>query len=129
MSYENKQLILRAVEEIINKGNLAFVDELISSDYVKHGIEGDVKGREVVKTFVSALRSAFPDLQVVVDPMIAEGDRVAWLRKSTGTHRKDFMGISATNQKKSWEAIHLTRIVDGLIVEEWGIWDFPQRYT
>ena len=125
---ENKALVRSAVDEILNNGNLAFVDEAIASDYVNHGTQGDAVGREVIKLFVAALRESFPDLYVEVDEMVAEGDRVAWRRSSRGTHRSEFMGVPATGELKTWQAIHITRIAGGMIVEEWGIWDFPQRF-
>ena len=125
---QNKMLIRCAVDEILNKGNLGFVDEAIAPEYVNHGTQGDAVGREAIKLFVSALRGAFPDLRVEVDQMVAEGDRVAWLRTSRGTHQNDFMGHPATGELKTWKAIHITRIVRKKIAEEWGIWDFPQRH-
>ena len=76
---QNKALIIKANEEILNKGNLSFVDEVFSQDYSD-------EGPGWIKDYIGNLRTAFPDLHVTIEPIIAEGDRVAWRRTHTGTH-------------------------------------------
>ena len=47
---ENKAVVRRIWEEILNKGNLALVDEIIATNYVYHGPGGqEVKGPEGLK--------------------------------------------------------------------------------
>lgn len=117
---QNKALIRDANEELFNKGNLAFADEVFAPDYGKSGPEG-------IKKFLSALRIAFPDIQVTVELFVAEGDMVAWQRTHVGTHQGEYMGIPATGKKITWRAMIFSRIVDGKVVEEWGIVDLQQK--
>src|SRR5919202_689970 len=77
---ENKELVRRMVE-VVNTGNLAVLDEIISPDYVNHPNEGEpataqIPGQEAAKEFVRWLRRAFPDIQITVEDPIAEGDKV-----------------------------------------------------
>jgi len=56
MSEENKALVRRYFEEIWNKGNLDLIDELFTTDFVRHGptgTEGEVRGLEGFKGLVS----------------------------------------------------------------------------
>ena len=57
------------------------------------------RGTQVIKKFVTTLRTAFPDLQVTIKPIVAEGNMVAWPRTQTGTPQAEYMGIPATGKK------------------------------
>ena len=54
---------------------------------------------QVIKKIVTTLRTAFPDLQVTIKPIVAEGNMVAWPRTQTGTPQAEYMGIPATGKK------------------------------
>ena len=75
---ENKALARRVIEEMFNNGNLDVADELIAPNYVDHdpAIPDDIHGPEGFKKYVSAYRSAFPDLHIQIEDQIAEGDKV-----------------------------------------------------
>ena len=91
-SDENMALVRRAVDEILNKGNLSFVDEVIAPEYVNHGTQGDAVGLATIKLFVSALRGAFPDLRVEIGQMVAEGDRWPGSEPAAGHTRMNSLG-------------------------------------
>ncbi len=79
MSEENKALVRRYFEEIWDKGNLELIDELFTTNFVRHGptgTEGEVRGQEGFESLVSMYRSALPDLRIPIEDQIAEGDRV-----------------------------------------------------
>ena len=121
---QNKALIREANEKILNKGNLAFANDVFSADYRNNGSEK--RGPEVIKRFVTALRTAFPDLNVTIEPIVAEADMVAWQRTHTGTHQGEFMGIPATGKKITWRTMVFSRISGGKVVEEWGLGDLQE---
>ena len=74
---ENKVLVHRLIDEIMNGRNLHAVDEIFADDFVDHqGGLGPTGGREAVKAFVAALTGGFPDMRFEVVNMVAEGDRV-----------------------------------------------------
>src|SRR5215207_10454783 len=93
---ENKVLARRVLEEIFNKGNLDAADELLAPDFVDHdpSMPEDVRGPEGFKEYVSAYRSAFPDLHVQIEDQIAEGDKVTTRWTGTGTHEGELAGIA-----------------------------------
>ena len=68
-------------------------------------------------------RTAFPDLHLTVEDMIAEGDMVVSRLKARGTHRGDLMGIAPTGKQATVDAIDITRVAGGQLVERWGIID------
>ena len=76
MLEENKDLARRFMDEVYNKGNVEFIDEVVAPNYVVHdpnspeGMSGGVEG---AKQFVEMYRAAFPDTQMTVEHLIAEG--------------------------------------------------------
>ncbi|MEO5601608.1 MAG: ester cyclase [Cyclobacteriaceae bacterium] len=118
---KNKASLINANHELLNNGNLDFADEAFTADY-------SGRGPALIKEFVSDIRTAFPDLNVKVDPIIAEGDMVAWLRTSTGTQTGDYMGYKPTAKKITWKEMVFTRYTsDGKVAEEWSVSDMHER--
>jgi steroid delta-isomerase-like uncharacterized protein len=71
----------------------------------------------------SILFDAFPDLQVSVEGILAEGDQVAVRWSAEGTHRGQLLGISATGQPVTLRGMTWLRLSDGRIVEGWDAWN------
>ena len=80
-------------------------------------------GKEGLKVLAKSLRSAFPDFKIVIDLQVAEGDLVVQHATSTGTMKGEFAGMPPSGKTAKWEAIHISRIKDGKIVEHWMVQD------
>ncbi len=116
-SVRNKSLIIEANEELFNKGNLSFAEEVFTSDYAG-------QGPERIKKSVGDMRTAFPDIQVSIDPIIAEDNMTAWRRTHTGTHQGEFMGFQPSGKKITWQTMIFSEYnEDGKVVEEWAVSD------
>jgi len=113
----NKSEVIKGNDELFNKGNLSWADANFSDDYAG-------RGPEYIKEYTNSLRAAFPDLQVKIDPIIAEGNMTAWRRTHTGTHKGEYMGFQPTGRKITWHDIIISRYDEnGKILEEWGVGD------
>jgi steroid delta-isomerase-like uncharacterized protein len=126
MSEENKALVRRYFEEIWDKGNLDLIDELFTTNFVRHGpttTEGEVRGLEGFKSLVSMYRSAIPDLRVPIEDLVAEGDRVVTRWTARGTHQGELMGNAPTGNQASVTGITIDRISGSKIEEEWIDYD------
>ena len=124
MSADNKALVRRSIEEAINKGNLAVIDEITASNYVYHEpTAGEVKGPDGLKKLIAMYRDAFPDVRMTIDDQIAEGDRVVTRWTVRGTHRGELMGIAASGKQIVVTGIVITRFANGKAVEEWENYD------
>lgn len=122
MSEANKTIFRRFVDEVINRGDLGAVDELLSPGYLEHDplIPGLPGGREGAKQLFALLHAGFPDLSVTLEDLVAEGERVAVRSRWRGTHRGEFLGVRPTGQVVDFENLELVRIRQGQIVEHWG---------
>ena len=83
----------------------------------------DATGVEAVKQVWSLLLHAFPDLDVHVEDVIAEGDKLVCRNTVTGTHEGDFMGIAPTGRRITYKEIMIFRVTGGRISKTWGVVD------
>ena len=123
---ESKALARRYVEEIWDKGNLDLIDELFTTDFVRHGppvIEGEVHGPEGLKGLVSTYHTGFPDFKVDIEELIAEGDRVVTRWTVRGTHEGELMGNAPTGNRATFTGFLVDRISGDKIEEEWVDYD------
>ena len=118
----------RIIEEGLNKGNLAALDELIAEHVVDHDLPpGLPEGREGVKQFFAQTRRAFPDLKATIEDVVAAGDRVALRQTLQGTHKGEFLGVPPTGKRVSFQELHLIRFENGKAVEHWGMTDLQEQ--
>ena len=117
---ENKALMRRFWEGVFNQKNLEVIDEVCTADMAYHGPTGPIQGREAFKQFIAMYLNAFPDFHITIEDMVAEGDRVAVRQTTTATHQGELMGIPPTGKRISISGIHITRVVEGKGVEDWG---------
>ena len=69
--------------------------------------------------FIRQLRTAFPDLHLVVSDLIAEGDRVVTRCTTSGTHLGDYFGVPPTGRHVVISEVQVFRITDTRIQELW----------
>ncbi|MFU0507607.1 ester cyclase [Pseudaminobacter sp. NGMCC 1.201702] len=120
MSELNKAQIRRVIDNVYNRGDLAFIDEVAASDLVIHASSQEILGREGAKQYVAELRAGFPDLHFTVEEQIAEGDMVVTRWTARGTHRGKFQRIPATGRGIQLTGTDIDRLVAGKVVECWA---------
>lgn len=125
MSEQNKTVVRRLVEELWNKGNLPVADELIAPTYTHHDASTPDFGRgpESEKKRATLYRTAFSDLRLTVEDMIAEGETVTARWSCKGTHKGDLGDIAPTGKRFTISGISLARFTNGKMVEGWVNWD------
>jgi steroid delta-isomerase-like uncharacterized protein len=121
MSEENKALARRAWELADNPDIL---EEVYAPDVVWHEPDQEIRGLEQAKKFVSAYKTAFPDMQITVEDVIAEGDKVVSRVTIRGTHQGQTEEFGPpTGRQIEGGGITISRIEGGKIVEDWDSYD------
>jgi len=122
---ETKALVRRFIDEVMNQGNIAAIDELLAPDFAEHEEipPGIPRNREGVKLVFSMYHRAFSEISVTVDDEIGEGDKVASLVTVQATHTGEYAGIPPTSRRVVFQVFESFRIAGGQIVEHWGISD------
>jgi len=128
MSEENKQLIRRWFAEVWNDGRADAIEEMFDENGIAHGLSDDpsqpITGPRQFKPFHTLFRDAFPNMEIVVEDMIAEGDKVAARCSVRAKHEGDFLGKEATQSPVEFTGMTIVRIANGKIVEAWNNFDF-----
>jgi len=82
------------------------------------------KGRQAIQTFFEESHQTWPDIQIVVEHIVAEGSWVMGRSVTTATHTKALMGVMPTHKQIETTFWDLHRFnEDGLIVETWNLMD------
>jgi len=128
MSDANKALINKWFNEVWNNCDAAAIDEMVTDDLIIHGLT-DAQGKEITgkdnfKAFHAQFCNAFPNLNVDVEDVIAEGDRVVARCRVSAKHTGDALGLAPTNADVNFSGIAIVRVSNGKIVEAWNNFDF-----
>lgn len=117
-----KALVRQGTQEVINRGNVDYVDQIFSDDYIHH--DGPVtRTRAEFKTYFASMRAAFPDMQFAIEDEVAEGDRVLQKVTFTGTHKGFFRGLPPTDRRIRISGFDLFRLRNGRVAEQWSVFD------
>ncbi|GAC1350614.1 MAG: ester cyclase [Ktedonobacteraceae bacterium] len=118
---ENKARIRKYIDEAWNKGNVDIIDEMMAEHYARYpNGPGEPLNREEQKQRIVAYRKAFPDFQLTIEDLIAEGDKVVFRMIGRGTHQSTFMGIPSGGKPMTISIIDIARFENGKVVEHWG---------
>src|SRR5581483_121538 len=122
----NKAVVRRLYDAVYNRTNPAAAHDLIAEDVLGNG--RPFGGPQAVLDNVASLVAARPDLHYTINSLVAEGDLVVVRWTSHGTLREGFNHplfghVSSTGQVLEETGINIHRIVNGKVVETWGMKD------
>ena len=110
---ENKQLVRRLVHEAISQRNLDVLDEVAAGDFAL-----------AARRWVQPFRSAFPDFEMEIVDLIAEGEKIVAHFKCSGTHRGEWLGVRASGRRfERVDEIYVFEIRNGKLVSAVGVED------
>jgi predicted ester cyclase len=92
----------RYIDRVYNAHDPDAVAQFFTSDVIVHSVAPDVEGGqglEYLKQLARNLITAFPDVRLTVEELVAEGDRLAARVSVEGTHQGEFLGIKPTGRK------------------------------
>lgn len=124
----DNKAVLQRVSEAFNSGDperiSTAIDEAFQPDvHIRTPLQVDASGTDLMKQLWTVLLHGFPDLQVTVEDVIAEGDRVVGRNTVRGTHEGEYLGVAPTGKVITWNEIIICRLVDGRIAETWAVVD------
>jgi steroid delta-isomerase-like uncharacterized protein len=117
---QNKAVVCRLYEEVINNANLAALDELTGDKVVIHTSIPDVAPtREGFRQLAGVYLTAFPVQHTEVHHLMAEADLVTAIHTHHVTHGGEFMGAPPSGKEAVVPGIEVYRLDQGRIVEMW----------
>jgi predicted ester cyclase len=119
MSLSNEKNIIKSfIEEVFNKHNISAAEKYFTKENSSIGL-----GSEGFKQSLKALFTAFPDIHVNIEHIVAENDVVVVFLNFTGTHKGEFQGMLPTNKKVNIRSADLYKIENEIIVGHWDVVD------
>jgi steroid delta-isomerase-like uncharacterized protein len=124
MTREENVRTVRLLLDLVNQQAFDRLDEVYAPDLVDHDPAAEHGGGlDGVRRYFDDLRTAFPDLHVEEDVVVADGDHVALAYRLGGTQHGRFHGVAATGHCVETRGMMIARFADGKIVERWGAVD------
>ena len=118
---ENKALLQRYIKEVWDKQDPAAVDDFLASNYKRHRSPTTTPlTREEQKQLLVRFRAAFPNVQLTVEEIIAEDNRIAFRSTIRATHQGELFGIAPTGKQITVGLVDVIHIENGKFVEQWG---------
>lgn len=125
---EGNKAAVRRFHDAANTGDAQLIaktiEELVEPDVlIRTPVPVEATGAQALEEVFTRLRRAFPDLQVTIEDLIAEGDKVVSRNSVTGTHQGEYMGRPPTGRSVTYNEIFIFRFAGGRIAETWGVVD------
>ena len=119
---EQTKAVFEKLMSALNAKDMATMESLIADDFVDNdAMPGMAPGRQGMIDMMGMFVGAFPDLNVVVEHWVAEGDLVVGVMTTKGTQTGEFMGMPASGKKFSVREMHMVRVANGKMAEHWGL--------
>ena len=126
MTIEQNLAIAREVQERMwNQRDMSVFQEYYAPDHINHGPHGKFlpPGPDSLRTIVTTMIAALPDVHGTIEKQEAEGDLVKTWVTFRGTQTGKLLNIPPTGRKSVILVMFTDRIVNGKIVESWSDWD------
>lgn len=122
MDKNRTEFVLNAWRAAWGNGEVEAFERILAPGYVWHTKSGD-EDVEKLRQAINDSRAAFPDLVTEILQSVEQDDMVAIRWTSHGTHTGSFMGVPSTERTVTVYGASFCRFADGLLAEEWVVWD------
>ncbi len=121
---EENKAIVESIYEMFMADDWEGLADYFEPDFVDHNPEpGQGPGFEGLRNMFREIRNGFPEFNIDVGHIIAEGEYVSTRVVFSGTHDGEYHGMPPTGNDVSIEGYEIIRLVDGKVVERWGLFD------
>jgi steroid delta-isomerase-like uncharacterized protein len=111
--------------DAFSKKDPALLERILSTDWVDiPPAPNQPPGPAGARQILVELTTAFPDLDIKIEDVLQEGNKVIVRSTISGTHRGALMGFPVKNRKMSIQAIDIHEFKDGKIVRTWHTEDW-----
>lgn len=113
----NKAAVRRLVDEVINGGRLDVIDAIYAPRMAAKA-----------KRWVAPFLDSFPDVEMEIVDLVAEGDKVVGRLLCSGTHTGGWRGHPPTGRRfERVDEVYFFTFDNGRIADAWGIEDTLAR--
>ena len=120
-----REVVRRLADTFNNPENrkLSYFD-FYDDSLMIHGFPPNLPiNKEGFKQFINLLWKAFPDIKIMFDDIIIEGNKVACRYSLTGTHKGEFMDLRPTDKQFKVNGMTVFSFRDTKCIERWNLVD------
>jgi predicted ester cyclase len=125
-SLEPLRQVVRKLAETFNdpeKRELSYFD-FYDDSLTIHGFPPNLPtNKKGFKQFIHSLWRAFPDIRIIFEDLIIEGNKVAGRYYLTGTHKGEFLDLRPTDKQFKVNGMTVFSFSDEKIIERWNLVD------
>jgi predicted ester cyclase len=121
-----EQLMRRWFDEVWNQGRSDTIDQMFPETSVMWGVgrpDDSSKGPAVFKEFHRKMRSACPNVKIVLDHVVHQDDTAFARWTAIMTVTGEGLGVSPNGQRIEIRGMSACRAENGVITEGWNVWD------
>ena len=98
--------------------------DFYDNSLIIHGFPPNLPtNKEGFKQFIYLLWKAFPDIRIMFEDIIIEGNKVACRYNLTGTHKGEFMDLQPTDKQFKVKGMTVFSFRDKKFIERWNLVD------
>lgn len=118
---DNKTIVRRYYEELLNTGDISNIENYIADDYeeIHEGVRYKL-GINGAREHIKGVRQVYPDIKLTIENQISEGEWIATIYSVTGTFKNEWLGIKPTGEKITFTGVNVDRLKHGKIIEHGG---------
>ena len=126
MTKQDPKAVYQRLIDAANQRTFAVMDELVGEDFVGHWLSAgpELRGPAAYRQWFETLVRVFPDWRGTIEDLVAEGETVAARWRVQGTLQQEWTTaagrtIPGRGQRMDIQGVHIVRVRDGKLVEQW----------
>lgn len=117
----NEAILRRYIEEVWHKQNPAAAEDFLAPNYNRYrSPTTSPLNRDQQKQLLISFRTAFPDIELFIEEIITDGNRLAMRSTMRATHQGEIFGIAPTGKPITVGLVDVIHIENGKFVAQWG---------
>lgn len=121
---EQEAVARRWFEEVLNGGDLAVLDEMLSPEFTYHvGAITEMNAGELADAVLGPILIGFPDVNYTIEQAFTGDDVVTLIWSAQGIQTGPFQGYAPSGKGAVWTGINVYRFECGRVVEVWAEFD------
>jgi predicted ester cyclase len=108
----------RFIDSVVNHRRLDDLDQFLAADVVEHAPVRTV-GLDAARQTLADWLAVFPDLHLVIEDLVVDGDHLMARLTATGTHRGPLAGLAPTDRRIRVPIFEAWLVLHGRCSERW----------
>lgn len=122
-----RELVRKQIEELWGKSDKDLIPEMYAEDIVDHNpLPGQTPGHAGLREAIDVFSTAFPDIEMQLHGVLADGDYAVDFWTFRATHLGSFAGMPPTGKRVEFNGIDVVKVRDGKIAEIWHVEDMAK---